>query len=29
MKMKAYELPVKVTPDGKLELSDALMKMLP
>jgi len=28
MKMKAYELPVKVTPDGNLDLPDALMKML-
>lgn len=29
VKMKAYELPVKVTPDGNLDLPDALMKMLP
>ena len=27
--MKAYELPIKVTPEGKLELPDALMKLLP
>jgi hypothetical protein len=29
VKMKAYELPVKVTPDGNLDLPDALMKILP
>ena len=29
VKMKAYELPVNVTPEGNLELPDALTKMLP
>ena len=27
--MKAYEFPVKVTSDGRLELPDALLKLLP
>jgi hypothetical protein len=27
--MKAYEFPIKVTPDGRLELPDALSKLLP
>jgi hypothetical protein len=27
--MKAYEFPVKVTPDGKLALPDTLLKLLP
>jgi len=27
--MKAYELPVKVTPEGKLELPEALLALLP
>jgi len=26
--MKAYEFPTKVTPDGKLELPDKLLKLL-
>jgi len=26
--MKAYEFPAKVTPEGKLELPDALVKLL-
>ena len=27
--MKAYEFPIKVTPEGRLELPDALLKLLP
>ena len=27
--MRAYEYPVKVSPEGKLELPDALLKVLP
>ncbi len=27
--MKAYEFPCKVTPEGKLELPEAVMKLLP
>lgn len=27
--MKAYEFPIKVTPEGRLELPDALSKLLP
>ena len=27
--MKAYEFPCKVTPEGRLELPDALTKLLP
>jgi uncharacterized protein (DUF433 family) len=27
--MKAYEFPIKVTPEGKLELPDTLLKLLP
>jgi hypothetical protein len=27
--MRAYEFPIKVTPDGKLELPGALLKLLP
>jgi len=27
--MKAYEFPVKITPDGKIELPDKLSKLLP
>ena len=27
--MKAYEIPVKVTPEGKVELPDALLASLP
>ncbi len=27
--MKAYEFPTKVTPEGKLELPDALIDLLP
>lgn len=27
--MKAYEFPIKVTPEGKLELPEALLKLLP
>jgi len=27
--MRAYEFPVRVTPEGKLELPDALLKLLP
>lgn len=27
--MKAYEFPIKVTSEGKLELPDALLKLLP
>jgi len=27
--MKAYEFPTKITPDGRLELPDTLLKQLP
>jgi len=27
--MRAYEIPARVTPEGKLELPDALLKLLP
>ena len=27
--MRAYEFPIKVTPEGRLELPDALLKLLP
>jgi hypothetical protein len=27
--MKAYEFPVKITPDKRIELPDAFMKLLP
>jgi len=27
--MKAYEFPIKVTSDGKIELPEALLKLLP
>jgi len=27
--MRAYEYPIKVSPEGKLELPDALLKVLP
>jgi hypothetical protein len=28
-KMKAYEIPIKVTKEGKIELLDALLELLP
>ncbi len=27
--MRAYEFPIKVTPEGRLQLPDALLKLLP
>jgi len=27
--MKAYEIPIKVTKEGKIELLDALLELLP